>query len=257
MGCSALRPAPGRENLFDWMQPDHPAGNHPGRGASRPGILMPTLTQARAWYPIDDPVHGFDHVLRVLRLAEQLAAAEGADLEVVRLAVLLHDAQPSGFSSQPAASKRPSHHLDSADFARLQLEKEGCPAERISAVEHCIRAHRFRDDREQPRTLEARVLFDADKLDAIGAVGVARAIAYAVTHGQPAYARPSQSFLKEGIPEPGEPHSAYHEYVFKLRKLKDLLSTPAARAVAEQRHRFMVSYFEQLEEEADLLEPAS
>ena len=215
---------------------------------------MPTLTQARAWYPVDDPVHGFDHVLRVLRLAEQLAAAEGADLEIVRLAVLLHDAQPLSSSSQPAASKRPSHHLDSAEFARHQLEKEGYPAERISAVEHCIRAHRFRDDLEQPQTLEARVLFDADKLDAIGAVGVARAIAYAIKHGQPAYAKPSESFLKDGVTEPGEPHSAYHEYVFKLRKLKDRLSTPAARVIAEQRHRFMVAYFEQLEEESSLQE---
>jgi len=219
---------------------------------------MPTVEQARAWYPGHDPVHGFDHVLRVLHLAEQLASAEGADLEIVRAAVLLHDAetteidgQQTAISSQEAeASKRTSHHLDSAEFARRQLEAEGWPEQRISAVEHCIRAHRFRDEREQPQTLEARVLFDADKLDAIGAVGVARAIAYAVTHGQPAYAKPSETFLQNGIKEPGEAHSAYHEYVLKLCKLKNRLSTPAAIALAEQRHRFMEDYFQQLQEEA-------
>jgi uncharacterized protein len=213
---------------------------------------MPTISEARLWYPVEDPVHGFDHVLRVLRLAEQLACAEGADLEVVRAAVLLHDAQPPEDSTQSASSgKRSAHHLDSAAFAHRQLEKEGWPEAKILAVEHCIRAHRFRDDREQPQTLEARILFDADKLDAIGAVGVARAIAYAVTHAQPAFARPSQKFLQTGEVEPGEPHSAYHEYVFKLVKLKERLSTPAAIAIAERRHRIMVDYFDQLEEETD------
>ena len=202
---------------------------------------MPTVAEARLWYPENNAVHGFDHVLRVLRLAEQLASAEGADLEIVRAAVLLHDAQPPKADSQPAGDdERISHHLDSAEFARLQLQREGWSEDRISAVEHCIRAHRFRDESEQPQTLEAHILFDSDKLDAIGAVGVARAIAYAVAHGQPAYARPSERFLKEGICEPGEPHSAYHEYIFKLRKLKDLLSTQTAIAIAEQRHRLMV-----------------
>jgi uncharacterized protein len=212
---------------------------------------MPTIAEARSWYPTSDPVHGFDHVLRVLQLAEQLASVEGADREVVRAAVLLHDAQPPETSPQPASSgKRSAHHLDSAAFARRQLEKEGWSEPKISAVEHCIRAHRFRDDSEQPQTLEARILYDADKLDAIGAVGVARAIAYAVTHGQPAYAKPSETFLETGETEPGEPHSAYHEYVFKLVKLKGRLSTPAAKALSENRHRFMVAYFGQLEEEA-------
>jgi uncharacterized protein len=212
---------------------------------------MPSLEEARRWYPAHDPVHGFDHVLRVLHLAEQFALMERADLEIVRAAVLLHDAEPPPGKGQPKEDRqRSSHHLDSAEFARLQLAAEGWTEERIAAVEHCIRAHRFRDDREQPQTLEAQVLFDADKLDAIGAVGVARAIAYAVTHGQPFYAQPSESFLQTGAKEPGEAHSAYHEYVFKLCKLKDRLFTRAAAALAEQRHQFMTVYFLQLQEEA-------
>lgn len=218
---------------------------------------MPSIETARSWYPHADPIHGFDHVLRVLHMAEQLALVEGADIEIVRAAVLLHDArtdlaigdseqQPTTTTTPDGNNLRQNHHQHSATLARQVLENEGWPEERIAAVEHCIRAHRFRDDSEQPQTLEAKILFDADKLDAIGAVGVARAIAYAIHAGQPAYAPPSESFLHSGQCQPGEPHSAYHEYLFKLRKLKERLHTPTARAIAEERHQFMTAYFEKL-----------
>jgi uncharacterized protein len=207
---------------------------------------MPTIEEARNWYPPDDPVHGFTHVLRVLALAEELALAEGADLEIVRAAALLHDAQDQALIGQSSENQREAHHLTSAEMAGDVLRKEGWEAPRIEAVQHCVRAHRFRDGREPPQTLEARVLFDADKLDALGAIGAARAIAYAAQVGQPAYAQPSQKFLETGQTEPGEPHSAYHEYVFKLCKLKDRLYTPAARQIGEERHRYLENFFIQL-----------
>lgn len=208
---------------------------------------MPTIEQARQWYPEDDPVHGFDHVLRVYFMVERLAQAEGADLEVVRAAALMHDA---GESETGKPALRQNHHHASADFAAQVLGAEGWPEERISAVQHCIRAHRFRDNAEQPQTLEAQVLFDADKLDAIGAIGAARAVAYAVCSRQPIYAPPSEAFLRSGETQPGEPHSAYHEFCFKLVKLKDRLFTPTARIIAEQRHQQMVAFFERLADEA-------
>jgi uncharacterized protein len=203
---------------------------------------MPTLQQAQAWYPGDDPVHGFDHIVRVLCLAERLAASEGADLEIVRAAVLLHDAQES-------PTRRVDHHLASAEFARRILQTEDWPEERIRAVQHCIRAHRFRDDREQPQTVEAKVLFDADKLDAIGAMGVARAIAYAIKAGMPFYAPASQRFQDTGVLEPDEPHSAYHEYLFKLEKIRARIYTNSGRVLAAGRHAFMQSFFEQMQAE--------
>ena len=211
---------------------------------------MPTIEQAQAWYPTNDPVHGFDHVLRVLNLAENLAYAEGADLEIVRAAVLLHDAS---FNLEPAVNdqSRHEHHLASAELARKVLAEEGWPRERIAAVEHCIRAHRFRDDQELPLTLEAEVVFDADKLDAIGAIGVARAIAFAAQAGQPVYVQPSPDFLTTGQLEQGEPHSAYHELLFKLSKIKDRLYTESGRAIARERHRYMVNYFSRLKQEID------
>jgi len=207
---------------------------------------MPTIEQARSWYPENDPVHGFDHVLRVYRMAERLAEVEDAEIEIVRAAALLHDAQPE-------ESGRREHHQTSANFARQILDAEKWKEQDILAVEHCVRAHRFRDQRESPATLEAQILFDADKLDAIGAIGVARAIAYAAMDRNPAFAAPSQNFIQFGRTEPGERYSAYHEYLFKLSKLKNRLYTRSARAIAEQRHHFLVEFFDQLlaESEAD------
>jgi uncharacterized protein len=101
-----------------------------------------------------------------------------------------------------------------------------------------------------PETLEARVLFDADKLDAIGAVGVARAIAFAVQAGRPVFAEPSRRFEQTGQTEAGELHSAYHEFIFKLRHLKERLYTTTGRQIAEERHRYMEDFFDRLREEA-------
>jgi uncharacterized protein len=89
-------------------------------------------------------------------------------------------------------------------------------------------------------------VFDADKLDAIGAIGVARAVAYAAQNGQPAFVQPSDRFLETGEKEVGEPHSAYHEYLYKLTRLLGLMYTASGRAIAEERHRYMVAFFERL-----------
>jgi uncharacterized protein len=208
---------------------------------------MPTLEQARGWYAEVDAVHDFSHVERVYRMAERIGQAEGADLEIVQAAALLHDA----LGTTPGAGMRTNHHHSSAEFAAEALAAEGWPAERIAAVQHCIRAHRFRDESEPPATLEAKVLFDADKLDVLGAIGVARAVAYATLAGEPVYARPSARFLQSGEKEPGEPHSTYHEYLFKLSKVKDRLFTPTARSIAEGRHAYLRQYYEQLQAELD------
>ena len=205
---------------------------------------MIDIETARGWYPASDPVHGFDHILRVFRMAERLAAEEGADLEIVRAAALLHDAQ--GSQTEGGEAGRQDHHHASSDFARQILESEGWTPDKIAAVQHCIRAHRFRDNTEEPQSLEAKILFDADKLDVIGAIGIARTIAFDVVVDQPIYFQPSQRFIETGEKEPGEPHSSYHEYVFKLSKIKDRLFTKTARALAEERHQFMDAYFERL-----------
>jgi uncharacterized protein len=214
---------------------------------------MPTLEDAHSWYSSRDPVHGLDHVVRVYNLAERLAKIESADVEIVRAAALLHDTS-GGLNTEIEGESGPlsgrehriEHHIISAQFAEQVLEGEGWPDSRIQAVQHCIRAHRFRGNSENPTTIEAKVLFDADKLDAIGAIGAARAVAYAARADQPIYAEPSDTFLATGVKTAGEAHSAFHENIFKLSKIKARLYTASGKAMAEERHRFMMTYFERL-----------
>lgn len=211
---------------------------------------MPTIEDARSWYDPADPVHGFDHVQRVLSVAESIGAELGADLEIVRAAALLHDA--SG-AAPPGATRteggRADHERASAEFARGVLKREGWADSRIEEVLHCIRAHRYRG-KEAPATLEAKVVFDADKLDVLGAFGIARTLGYATQAGQPAYAEPSRRFRERGEGEPGEAHSAYHEYLFKLRRVAERLHTEPARRMAAERRRLLDAFFEQLAREA-------
>ncbi len=205
---------------------------------------MPTIEQARAWYTESDAVHDFEHVLRVYRMAERLAAAEGADLEIIRAAALLHDAE----GAAPGGESRADHHHASAEFAAQVLASEGWSLERIAAVQHCIRAHRYRGT-EAPQTLEAQIIFDADKLDVLGAIGAARVIGYASLAGTPWYQQPSQQFLDSGKEVEGEAHSAYHEHLFKLRKVRDRMHTATARSIAEERLQYLDEFFERLIEE--------
>jgi len=203
---------------------------------------MPTIDQARDWYDEGDPVHGLSHVLRVLALAERMGEELGADLEVLRAATLLHDAS----GAHPGEGEdRQSHEQRSALFAGEVLKNEGWEQTRIDAVQHCIRAHRFRGN-ESPETLEAKILFDADKLDVMGAFGAARTIGYALQAEQPFFAEPSEHFLRTGETETGEVHSAYHEYLFKLCKVKDRLHTEPAQQMAEERHAVLTPFFHQM-----------
>lgn len=207
---------------------------------------MPGIIEARAWYRDDDPVHGFDHVLRVLRTAERIGKQLGANLEILRAAALLHDAAGA---NPGEAGDRGEHEQVSAAFARKILTEKGWHQEAIEAVVHCVKAHRFRKQ-QPPQTLEAKILFDADKLDVLGAFGIARTIGYALQAGQPIYAKPSRKFLETGKREADEPHSAYHEYLYKLQHVKDRLYTDLARELAQSRHELLCTFFDQMAKDA-------
>jgi uncharacterized protein len=190
---------------------------------------MLTIYQARVLYEAaGDSTHDFDHVLRVYRLAERIGHAERADMAVLRTATLLHDiARPDQDSGRVS-----DHAVEGA--RRAQEILDGQPPEFVEAVAHAIETHRYRADRP-PETLEARVLYDADKLDAIGAVGIARTFAYGAHRGQRLWAERTDS-----------EHTANQEFAVKLSKLKDLLFTETARAIARERHNFMVEFFERM-----------
>lgn len=202
------------------------------------------LQSAQCFYPHPDPVHGFEHIQRVFRLCQVIGAAEGADMDILLTAALLHDCA----GSDPSTQNRGEHHLLSADRAALVLQKMGWNEQDIQLVQHCIRAHRFRKT-EEPHTIEAKSLFDADKLDVLGAIGIARTIGYAVQTGEPIYFQPSAQFLATGELAEGEHHSVYHEYLFKLRNVHDQLYTETGRRLAQGRHAFLETFFSQLEAE--------
>lgn len=197
-------------------------------------MRLPDRGWLQAQYASADPVHDFAHIERVVRLAEQIAQAEGADVTIVTAAAWLHDL--------PGVA-RGDHHRASAATAEGVLRELGWPDAAAQAVADCIRTHRFRVAEGGPQTLEAQCLFDADKLDAIGAIGVARAVVYAALHGAPFYARPSAQFLETGTRAVDELHSAYHEYWAKLRHIVGRLYTPTGRALGAQRQAAMDAYF--------------
>ena len=165
--------------------------------------------------------HDDGHVRRVLRWAIYLAKKEGADIEVVKKAAELHD----------IARDRPNHAIEGAKIAREILRSEGYDEDFIAKVVHCIESHSF-SSRIEPKTLEAKILSDADKLDAMGAIGVARAFIYSGEHG-----RSIEETLKH--------------FEDKLLKLKDLMHTKTAKQVAEDRHRFMLEFYERLKRELE------
>lgn len=213
-----------------------------------------TVDAARQLYQSGDAAHDFDHVWRVTQLAVQLAAAEGADVEVVTVAALLHDVpvEHEAFRRQHAVAVRRAHHLAAAAFARDYLLKCDMPEPQIANVVHAIEAHRFRDQSIQPESLEAQCLYDADKLDSMGAIGVARAFAYAGSHNSRLYTTAWRDVPPATAKPAGTNYTPVHEFVYKLQRLLETLHTATARQIGQQRHKFMLKFFEQLDAEMRL-----
>ncbi len=210
-------------------------------------FIPPPLDRVRALYGQGDPAHDFDHVLRVARLAEHIARMEGADVTVVRWAALLHDVPVPG-------GHRDRHHHAAADFAGAFLAQHGLDPARTANVVHCVRAHRFRGDRIPPQTLEARCLYDADKLDSLGAIGVARAFAHAGTHRARVWTTPWQAIDPDGDRPSSPDYTPVHEFVYKLRRLGDTLFTGTGRALAQERQATMQAFFDALDQEMGFLQ---
>lgn len=198
----------------------------------------------RTLYDDSDPVHDFDHVLRVLALARRIGTAEGADMAIVETAVLLHDIHRVGedHGAHVRNAERADHAVLAAQQARDTLRAlDPVPDDAfIAAVAHAIAAHRFRNAIE-PQTLEAKVVFDADKLDAIG---IARAYAYGGMTRQKLW-----DDVPPDYPGGGEHHTPHHEYVFKLRRIQDRMQTATGRAIARERHAVMAAFFDRLARE--------
>jgi uncharacterized protein len=189
------------------------------------------VEKAKAYFDGQDPAHDWYHNLRVMALCERIGREEGAEMEVLRLAALLHD-----IGRAEERRTQECHAQISARECVPLLRAEGYDDGLIATVQKAILTHRFRRN-NPPVTLEERILFDADKLDSIGAIGVARAFAYSGVLGQPLQAD-----------DPAQ-HTPGREFAQKLIHLKERLMTPTARKIAEQRHAFMVAFFQRWDSE--------
>ena len=211
------------------------ASPHPGDRSLK--MLADLQSQVKRLFEAARGSHAWDHTLRVFRLCEKIGRAENADMNVVRVAALLHDI---GRSRQDNSNGRVCHARMGAEMAAEMIRGLLLTEDQKQNILHCIRSHRFRGD-QRPETTEAAVLFDADKIDAIGAVGVARAFLFAGEGG----ARLHNPDIR---PEDGRPYSeddtGYREYRLKLCKIKDEMLTDAGRVLAGERHRFMETFFE-------------
>ncbi|MBE0447220.1 MAG: HD domain-containing protein [Actinobacteria bacterium] len=193
---------------------------------------------------VKDHVHGtshdFGHLERVCRMVEVIVAEEGGDLEVLIAAAFLHDT-----GRKDEADTGIDHAETGAQWAEKALANLGFPPEKIPGVVGCIRAHRFRG-KDAPQSLEEKILFDADKLDAMGAIGVARAYAHAGANNQQLFLEPSGHSVHY---DPHESYSPVIEYELKLRNLKDRLYTETGRRIARKRHEYMDDFFNRLRQE--------
>ena len=186
--------------------------------------------------------HNWDHTLRVSRLCERIGSAEGVDLDVVMIAAYLHDIARS---CQDESNGAVCHAEKGARMAAPIVEKLALSGARKKNILHCIRSHRFRGN-HRPRTPEARVLFDADKIDAIGAIGVARAFLFAGEVG-------ARLHNGEANIEDTRPYSlddtGYREFKVKLGRIKDRIQTREGMKLADERHAYMEDFFKRFIEE--------
>jgi uncharacterized protein len=186
--------------------------------------------------------HGRDHVKRVYELCLKIGKKEKADLTILSLAALFHDI---GRKEEQVSGGKVCHAQVGAEKAGRFFDQLGISDPIKRAVLHCIRSHRFRG-KQVPESLEARILFDADKLDSIGAIGIGRAFLFAGEVG--AKLHNAHKDLSKTVSYSRE-DTAYREFQVKLIKIKDRMLTPRGKTMAEGRHRFMIRFFKRLDEE--------
>ena len=192
-----------------------------------------------------DSAHDREHVYRVLYNALNIAAAESdVDYDVLIAACLLHDIGREEQFKDPKLD----HAEVGGDKAYAFLTGQGFSAEFAEKVKSCIVTHRFRKSRP-PESLEAKILFDADKIDVTGAMGVARTLVYKGGVGDPLY-----SLGSDGLPSSGEndeKSSFFQEYHFKLKNLYDRFYTERGREIAEHRRTAAKAFYEKLYDEVE------
>jgi len=189
-----------------------------------------------------DIAHGFDHVEYVVNMARKIASSEGANLRIVIPAAYLHD-----IVSRDEVERFDLHTGESAAVGKRFLEKLGFLDSEIQEICRVIETSSYESylQGKEPASLEAKVLRDADWLDAIGARGIARVFAFAGHYGCPEMGKvvwepemPEKLDMNSSGPDP----SPIYHFFSKLLWQKDLMLTNTGRIEAEKRHQFMVDF---------------
>lgn len=189
---------------------------------------------------MSDSAHDKEHVYRVLYNAMEIAKYEqNVDYDVLICACLLHDIGRKEQLEKPEVC----HAKVGSEKAYSFLITKGFGDSFAGKVAHCILCHRYRTE-NVPQTIEAKILFDADKLDVTGAIGIARTLIYRGTVNEPLYNTDAEGRAIAGELDTG--YSFFREYKNKLEKLYDRFYTKAGADMAKQRQGAAVSFYEKL-----------
>jgi uncharacterized protein len=187
--------------------------------------------------------HDWEHTERVLHNARLIASKEeNADKKVIDLGALLHDIARA---DEMAIKGKICHAKRGAELAEKILKDAGFDEAICQKVVKCVRRHRFRSD-QKPVDLEEKIIYDADKLDSVGAVGLGRAFLFAGREGAKVHNTKEEALAS---PAYSENDTAYREYLVKQRYISDKMQTETGREIAQKRVKFMKEFFETLDEE--------
>lgn len=188
---------------------------------------------------MNDGAHDSQHIYRVLYFALDIANEFVVDKDVLIAASLMHDI---GRDAQFKNSKC-DHAIIGADMAYNFLLEIGWDENKAAHVRACIATHRFRNN-NPPESIEAKILFDADKLDATGTMGIARTLAYKGIVSEPLYSVDENGNVLDG--ELDNRPSFFQEYNWKLKNVYDKFFTGRAKIIAEERRRASINFYENM-----------
>ena len=189
----------------------------------------------------NDPAHDFDHIMRVYKNAEKLCRKEQVQPKLVLAAALLHDIV--SYAKSDKRSKNAS--TESAKKAKTMLKKYDYSNDEIVIITYAIRDHSF-SKQKTPQTIEGKILQDADRLDAIGAIGIARAFSVAGSEKRLFYNK-DDPFCKTHTPD--DKQWTLDHFYRKLLKLESLMNTKSAKIEAKRRTKILKNYLNDLKKE--------
>ena len=188
-----------------------------------------------------DPAHDRQHIERVVSNTRLLAEVEGLALDILLPAAYLHDCVHIAKDSP----RRSQASRITADHAVAFLREQDYPAEHLESIHHAIEAHSF-SAKITPRTIEAKVLQDADRIDALGAVGLSRCLMLGGHMGSQLF-NPEDPFCENR--EPNDAAFCVDHFYAKLLGLKDTMQTEAGKELASKRTKFLTEFLDQLRKE--------